>query len=104
MFVRERYFVTVNNLSGGDAPSAALVTFGSARSRPALPADRVPAELSLLPAAGRVPGSERLVRGPFGLQSIYHASVTATCFSSADAASASPGIPRRRRNERTSDC
>jgi Family of unknown function (DUF6599) len=70
MFVRERYYVTVNNLSGADRMSRALVAFGSlVASR--LPADRVPAELALLPAAGLVPGSERLVRGPFSLQSLY---------------------------------
>lgn len=70
MFVRERYFVTVNNLSGADRMSHELVKFGrlvAAR----LPADRLPADLSLLPAAGLVPGSERLVRGPFSLQSLY---------------------------------
>ncbi len=70
MFVRERYFVTVNNLSGGDAARAALLTFGRAVAS-ALPADRVPADLSRVPAQGVVAGSERLVRGPFGLQSIF---------------------------------
>jgi hypothetical protein len=70
MFVRERYFVTVNNLSGADAPGADLVTFGRAVAS-TLPADRVPVELSRLSAQGMVAGSERLVRGPFGLQSIY---------------------------------
>ncbi len=70
LFVRERYFVTVNNLSGGDAPGADLVKFGRAVAA-ALPADRVPVELSRLPAQGAVPGSERLVRGPFGLQAIF---------------------------------
>ncbi len=70
MFVRERYFVTVNNLSGGDAVAAVLLTFGRAVAS-ALPADRVPAELSRLSAQGFVAGSERLVRGPFGLQSIF---------------------------------
>jgi Family of unknown function (DUF6599) len=70
MFVRERYFVTVNNLSGADQMTRELVKFGTlVASR--LPADRLPAELSLLPAAGLVPGSERLIRGPFSLQSLY---------------------------------
>jgi hypothetical protein len=70
MFVRERYFVTVNNLSGADRMSSELVKFGSLVAA-RLPADRIPAELSLLPAAGLVPGSERIVRGPFSLQSLY---------------------------------
>jgi hypothetical protein len=70
MFVRERYFVTVNNLSGGDRMSSQLVKFGSLVAA-RLPADRLPAELSMLSAAGLVPGSERLVRGPFSLQALY---------------------------------
>jgi hypothetical protein len=70
MFVRERYFVTVNNLSGGDAVGADLVKFGRTVTS-ALPPDRLPAELSSLTAQGMVAGSERLVRGPFGLQSIF---------------------------------
>jgi Family of unknown function (DUF6599) len=70
MFVRERYYVTINNLSGADRLSSELVRFGDLVSR-ALPADRVPADLTRLPATGLVPGSERLVRGPFSLQAIY---------------------------------
>jgi hypothetical protein len=69
MFVRNRYYVTVNNLSGGEGMGPALVAFGSAVAR-ALPADRPPSSLGLS-AHGQVPGSLRLVRGPFSLQSIY---------------------------------
>ncbi len=70
MFVRERYYVTINNLSGADQMQPALVAFGSAVAA-RLPPDRVPPELKALPAAGLVAGSERLIRGPFGLQSLY---------------------------------
>jgi hypothetical protein len=70
MFVRDRYYVTINNLSGTDQMQPVLVKFG-AEVAGRLPPDRVPAELATLPAAGLVPGSERLVRGPFGLQSFY---------------------------------
>lgn len=70
MFVRERYFVTVNNLSGADRMQPDLVRFGT-QVAGRLPADRQPAELKTLPARGLVPGSERLVRGPFGLQTLY---------------------------------
>jgi hypothetical protein len=70
MFVRERYFVTVNHLSGSGTTEADLLSFGRAVAS-ALPPDRVPAELSRLPATGLVAGSERLVRGPYGLQSIF---------------------------------
>lgn len=69
MFVRNRYWVTVNNLSGAEGMTPALLKFaGAVASR--MPADRIPATPGL-PAAGQVPGSVRLVRGPFGLQSIF---------------------------------
>jgi len=70
MFVRGRYYVTVNNLSGTDQMQPALVTFGGEIAGK-LPPDRVPAELEALPKAGLVPGSERLIRGPVGLQDLY---------------------------------
>ncbi len=69
MLVRNRYYVTINNLSGVDGLGPTLVDFGRAVSN-GLPVDRaltVPA----LPAAGQLPGSLRFVRGQFSLQSIY---------------------------------
>ncbi len=69
MFVRERFYVTVSAMSGNTA-AADLVKLGRAVAA-ALPADRLPAELKSLPVQGVVAGSERLVRGPFGLQAIY---------------------------------
>jgi len=70
LFQRHRYYVTVNNLSGADGLAPDLVRFGAAiASR--LPADVLAAELKQLPAAGRVPGSERLFRGPVALQSLF---------------------------------
>jgi len=70
MFVRERYYVTVNNLSGKDGMGPDLLRFGGLVAA-GLPADRLPGELKLLPAAGLVAGSERLIRGPYSLQSLY---------------------------------
>jgi hypothetical protein len=70
MFVRERYYVTVNNLSGADRMGPDLLTFGGVVAAK-LPVDRLPAELKRLPAQGLVAGSERLVRGPYGLQALY---------------------------------
>jgi hypothetical protein len=69
MFVRNRYYVTINNLSGAEGMAPALLKFGTAVAS-ALPADR-PVPALGLPAAGQVPGTFRLVRGPFSLQSIY---------------------------------
>jgi hypothetical protein len=70
MFVRERYYVTVNNLSGTERIGPDLMRFGELVAA-RLAADRLPAELGLLPAQGLVPGSERLFRGPVGLQTLY---------------------------------
>lgn len=70
MCVRDRFYVTVNHVSGAGTAETGLLAFGRAVAS-ALPADRVPAELSRLPGRGIVPGSERLVRGPYGLQSIF---------------------------------
>jgi hypothetical protein len=69
MFVRSRYYVTINNLSGADGMGPALVAFGAAVAG-ALPPDRPPSTLGL-PTEGQVPGTLRFLRGPFGLQSIY---------------------------------
>lgn len=70
MFVRERYYVTINNLSGADRMAPELLRFGGLVAAK-LPADRLPAELEALPAQGLIPGSERVVRGPYGFQSLY---------------------------------
>ena len=71
MFVRERYFVTVNNLSGADgwaADAGEVRTRGRRRRcRPIA----CPPNSRACPPQGMVAGSERLVRGPFGLQSIF---------------------------------
>jgi len=69
MFVRSRYYVTINNLSGAEGMGPQMLTFGGAVAA-ALPADR-PLSNRGLPAQGQVPGTLRLVRGPVSLQSIY---------------------------------
>jgi hypothetical protein len=70
MFVRDRFYVTINNLSGADGMQAELVRFGG-QVVSKIASDRVPADLAALPPGGLVAGSERLVRGEFGLQAIY---------------------------------
>ena len=70
LFQRHRYYVTVNNLTGGDKLGPDLLKFGALVAA-RLPADVPPAELKRLPAAGRVAGSERLFRGPVALQSLF---------------------------------
>jgi len=70
MFQRNRYYVTINNLSGADKIGPELLKFGTlvaGKLPPAVPA----AELKHLPPAGMVPASERLFRGPFALQALF---------------------------------
>ncbi len=70
MFCRSRYYVIVNNLSGREALSPVQVKFASFVASK-LPAASPVTELQLLPRAGLVPGSARLVRGAYGLQAVY---------------------------------
>jgi hypothetical protein len=66
--VRSRFYVVVDNLSGRAERAKDLVSFARALAS-RLPADEPVAALDLLPKEGRVPGSERLIRGPLALQS-----------------------------------
>jgi len=64
-----RYYVVVNDAAGGGEDKAMLVELGRAV------AERLPTAgplrvLDTLPARHRVPGSERIARGPLGLQRI----------------------------------
>ena len=70
MFQRDRYFVIVTNASGKEALQPTLLKFGSALASKMPPDGPVPA-LSLLDSRDLVPGSQRLMRGAFGLQAIY---------------------------------
>ncbi len=68
--VKGRYFVQVDNLgdvpaSKGEAVALANGFLGGVAEESAM------TPLGLLPAEGKVPGSERLVRGPYGLQPYF---------------------------------
>jgi hypothetical protein len=70
MFLRNRYFVLINNNGGKDAVTPSVVAFGNyVLSR--LPADATVPALALLPGPGQVKDSARLVRGQYTLQAIY---------------------------------
>jgi len=68
--VKGRHFVQVDNLGEVAASRAEAVALANAFLAGVA---EEPAEtpLGLLPAEGRVPGSERLIRGPYGLQSFF---------------------------------
>jgi hypothetical protein len=68
--VKGRYFVQVDNL--GDAAASKAETAALANAFLAGVKDEsVPTPLDALPAEGRVAGSERLIRGPYGLQPYF---------------------------------
>jgi len=67
---RHRYYLVLYNTAGGAANAPMLAKAAQAIS-PKLPADVQVAALTLLPPAGLVPGSARVIRGPVGLQALY---------------------------------
>jgi hypothetical protein len=68
--LKGRYFVQVDNL--GDAPAARAETAALANAFLAGVAEEpLATPLGGLPPEGRVPGSERLIRGPYGLQPYF---------------------------------
>ncbi len=68
--LKGRYFVQVDNL--GDVPASRAEAAALANAFLAGAADEPAATpLDALPAEGRVPGSERLIRGPYGLQPYF---------------------------------
>jgi Family of unknown function (DUF6599) len=67
---RHRYYVVIYNTAGGAANAPMLVKAALAMA-PKLPADTPVPVLDVLPAAGLVPGSARVIRGPVSLQALY---------------------------------
>jgi hypothetical protein len=68
--LKGRYFVQVDNL--GEAPASKAETVALANAFLAGVAEEsAPTPLDLLPAEGRLAGSERLIRGPYGLQPYF---------------------------------
>jgi hypothetical protein len=68
--VKGRYFVQVDNLD--DVPASKVEAVALANAFLAgVTAEAAATPLDALPAVGRVPGSERLIRGPYGLQPYF---------------------------------
>jgi hypothetical protein len=67
---RGRYYLVLNNTAGGAANAPILAKAAQAMAAK-MPADAQVPVLSLLPPAGLVPGSARIIRGPVGLQALY---------------------------------
>lgn len=68
--LKGRYFIQVDNM--GDAPAAKAEAIALADAfLSAVAAETSATPLDALPAEGRIPGSERLIRGPYGLQPYF---------------------------------
>ena len=68
--LKGRYFVQVDNLGKVPASIAEAVALANAFLA-GVAEERAPTPLDALPAEGQVAGSERLVRGPYGLQPYF---------------------------------
>jgi hypothetical protein len=67
---RHRYYLVLYNTAGGAANAPMLVKAAQAIVAK-MPADAPVTALGLLPPAGLVPGSARIIRGPVSLQALY---------------------------------
>lgn len=68
--LKGRYFIQVDNL--GEVPASKAETVALANAFLAgVTEESVPTPLDALPAEGKVAGSERLIRGPYGLQPYF---------------------------------
>jgi hypothetical protein len=70
LWQRHRYYLVLYNTAGGAANAPMLLKAAQAIA-PRLPADVPVPVLDVLPAAGLVPGSARVIRGPVSLQALY---------------------------------
>ncbi len=68
--LKGRYFIQIDNFSDKPAPRGAAVSLAEALLAH-IPDEKPEPFLDRLPADNRVPGSERLIRGPYGLQPYF---------------------------------
>ncbi len=68
--LKGRSFIHVNNMEGGDSLLADMVGLASGLLK-SIPQEKTSVIFDQLPQEGRVRGSERLIRGPYALESIF---------------------------------
>jgi hypothetical protein len=68
--VKGRYFIQIDNFGDKPAPRSTAVSLAKALLA-SLSDDKPESILNRLPAENRIPGSERLIRGPYGLQPYF---------------------------------
>jgi len=70
MLVRDKYFVQINNFSGKSDNTSAMIALAQ-QTIETLPENTKQNIFSQLPLENRIPGSELLIRGKYGLQKVY---------------------------------
>jgi hypothetical protein len=68
--LKGRSFIHINNMDGGDSLLPAMVGLARGLLR-AIPPEKTSVIFDQFPQEGRVKGSERLIRGPYALESIF---------------------------------
>jgi hypothetical protein len=68
-YIRGDYYILISSAAGTEPQKEKMLQFGE--SIAAKLQDKARSGFDTLPAAGKVPGSERLLRGPLALQTIY---------------------------------
>jgi len=68
-YIKGDYYILISSFAGTEPLKEKMLQFGE--SIAAKLQDKARSGFDTLPAAGRVPGSERLLRGPLALQTIY---------------------------------
>jgi hypothetical protein len=68
-YIKGDYYILISSAAGTEPLKEKMVQFGETIAAK-LP-EKAQSNFDVLPAAGRVPGSERLLRGPLALQTIF---------------------------------
>lgn len=68
--LRGRHFVQINNFFGDESLQPEMIAL-AVQELGDIPDEKSLSPLDLLPEADRIAGSERLIRGPYSLQSVY---------------------------------
>jgi Family of unknown function (DUF6599) len=68
--LKGRSFIHINNMDGGDSLLPSMVGLAQGLLK-AIPQEKTSVILDQLPQEGRVKNSERLIRGPYALESIF---------------------------------
>ena len=94
--LKGNYFVFINNFSGREDLLPVMTALAN-RVAAAIPPGAPVRELDILPAAGQVPGTALLLRGPYSLQSVYTLGAGDVLLLGGRIFAAAAAVPRSRR-------